>query len=237
MISILPHDEGRMKTENFNPETHLFIYAHLDDETILSFGTILKLATIGMNVNIFVLCGGGSVSRNLIQQDNRLVIFKNLEKLHSNIKVCYGEFNDLSLTKSISDSVISRYIDQIQPTYVYTHSTADLHFEHQLVASSVLIATRPFPTSTIKGVYQTLSLTGRMSFGSYGNYRANYFVDISQFELQKREYLKKYETVCELPIDSIDNRSVDSVLQLNKTDGHLVGINLAESYWITYLKS
>lgn len=56
-----------MKTENFNPETHLFIYAHLDDETILSFGTILKLATTGINVNIFVLCGGGSISRNLIQ--------------------------------------------------------------------------------------------------------------------------------------------------------------------------
>jgi LmbE family N-acetylglucosaminyl deacetylase len=37
----------------------LFIYAHMDDETILSYGTMKYLNEIGCSINVLCLCGNG----------------------------------------------------------------------------------------------------------------------------------------------------------------------------------
>ena len=56
----------------------LFIYAHMDDETILYYGTMLKLQASG-EVSILILCGKGrnaTTDENMLLQQKRFLAFK-----------------------------------------------------------------------------------------------------------------------------------------------------------------
>ena len=46
----------------FAKKTILFIFAHMDDETISSYGTIRKMADAGANVILYCICGAGRMT-------------------------------------------------------------------------------------------------------------------------------------------------------------------------------
>jgi len=55
----------------------LFIYAHLDDETILSYGTMMKFAK-DCSIHVAIICGEGrnvTIEQNIAIQKTRIAAF------------------------------------------------------------------------------------------------------------------------------------------------------------------
>jgi hypothetical protein len=89
----------------------LFIYAHLDDETILSYGTILKYASMGYNVTVCVLCGNSRLNDK--NADKRFNAFKQNFKNLKNINIITYSYNDLTLTDEIITNVINSIFNKV----------------------------------------------------------------------------------------------------------------------------
>ena len=82
----------------------LFIYAHLDDETILSYGTILKFAKQGYKISICIICGNGRVQDE--KSSLRMKAFKENFKDLENVSLISYPINDLTLTNENLNLVI-----------------------------------------------------------------------------------------------------------------------------------
>lgn len=204
----------------------LFLYAHMDDETILSYGTISKFAEMDNCVlHLGCLCGKGRLNSD---QKKRKTCFDGIVQTKFKDNAIVGEFNDLTLTKQIVDSFVNKTISTIKPTFVITHSMKDLHFEHRLIAESVLLNSRSINGSTVKKLWTTMSPTEFLSHSQFGNYNPNVFVDIANYIVDKQHMLQMYE--CELPKDENDIRSSESILLNDKLNGHSICKAAAESY-------
>ena len=168
---------------------HLFIYAHIDDESILSYGTICKLIDNNEKVYVYCLCGKGSVDRNLENQDKRLNIFKN-SRFSKDATIIYGNHIDLSLNKEIVKKSFNNVLNDIKPNYVYTHSIADNHFEHRLLGEvSLLLCRKNFSNDYLHGLFHSCSPTTLQTYDQYGKFVPNYFVDISKYSEGKQYML------------------------------------------------
>jgi LmbE family N-acetylglucosaminyl deacetylase len=207
-----------MKNKNI-----LFIYAHMDDEAILSYGTLAKL-TKNNNILLVTLCGNGrenDYKKSRVKQYCQI-----LRKLNINHTSLIE--NDLSLDKNKIFNYLNNCILGFKPNIVFTHSQNDLHFEHRLVAEQVLLNCRNIPNSTIKTLYTTVSPTYNWTYGQYGSFQPNTFIDISEYVKEKEEALKLYNM--ELPENQLDNRSIDSIMTWNKMYGHTIGVKYVEPY-------
>ena len=89
----------------------MFIYAHMDDETINSYGTIRRLAESGNQITIFCLCGNG---RTAVDQSDRKYAFDNM---FSNEKITTMRyvFDDMSLKENEARSCIEWMVEEIKP--------------------------------------------------------------------------------------------------------------------------
>ena len=161
-----------------------------------------------------------SVSKYLgIQEINILNFTDNQFDLHSELVI---------------NKTISKFVENWQPDYIFTHSAFDLNVDHQLVAKACLVASRPKTNSSVKGVFsfEILSSTN----WNFGNtlFEPNFFVDVSKYVEKKIEALKFYET----EMDSFPNsRSVLGVKALLTYRGTSVGSEAAEAFQILRLKS
>lgn len=201
----------------------LFIYAHLDDETILSYGTLAKL-TKNNNILLVTLCGNGREDDYTKYRAKQYYqICRKLNINHTSLSE-----NDLSLDKNKISNYLNSCISNFKPDIVFTHSQKDLHFEHRLVAEQVLLHCRNIPNSTIKSLYTSVSPTYNWTYGQYGSFQPNTFIDISEYAKEKEEALKLYDM--ELPKNQLDNRSIDSIMTWNKMYGHTIGVEYAEPY-------
>ena len=204
----------------------LFIYAHLDDETILSYGTMLKLSKEN-SINILILCGDGrktGLFKN-INQLERIKAFKANCK-DFNFKLCNNK--DLTLTREIVKKEVEKYIFEVKPEKIFTHSTADIHYEHRLIADEVITACRCVSNSSIKALYCTESQAAKQAYSQFGVFQPNYFIDISDYISLKRNALMNYN--CELPANDSDLRSINSIISYNQLLGRQVGTSYCEAY-------
>ena len=208
-----------MKNKNI-----LFIYAHMDDETILSYGALKKIS-INNKVVVATLCGIGRNKDNYLERDSAYQ--QNINSL--NVEwIKFNDYQDLTLNKDIINSCLNCIFEKYKPNIVFTHSQKDLHFEHRLVAEQVLLHCRNIPNSTIKSLYTSVSPTYNWTYGQYGSFQPNTFINISEYANEKEEALKLYDM--ELPENQLDNRSVDSIMTWNKMHGHTIGVEYAEPY-------
>ncbi len=203
----------------------LFIYAHLDDETILSYGTISKLKKSGHNVHVCCLCGNGRKdSDNVIRQNAFLNNIKELD-------VSYNVFDNKDLT--LNSDIVNTYIREVFSFYknidtVFTHSLCDNHFEHKLLAEQILLKCRKTKDSNINSLYTSVMPNSAWTYNQFGNFTPNYFVDISDVIEQKKIALNRYIT--ELIFDSNDLRSTDAIIDQNRLYGRQMNVNYCEAY-------
>lgn len=205
----------------------LFIYAHLDDESILSYGTICKLAK-NANIYIAIVCGKGRKNLSAIdinkQKDRLQAFISNCQQF--NYKLFQHE--DITLTQSEVKNDIQRYVNDIKPDVVFSHFLGDLHYEHRLVAEEIMLACRLQKNSSIKALYTTVSPTIAQTFGQKQLFNPNYFVDISDYIEQKKQALARYNM--ELPVDNNDIRSSESIIAQNRQYGRLMNTGYCEAY-------
>lgn len=155
---------------------HLFIVAHPDDETFNCGGTILKLLEDKQQVYILCMTDGsttGNGKANLIK------------KIYFNCQVMTRDYED-QLLDDISqiqiNEEISDVVRNVEPDYVYTHSVKDLNLDHRIVAESVMVATRPTPDSSIKGLYAFGNIDD-YSFSQFGEFHKNHFVSLKSIDV------------------------------------------------------
>lgn len=148
----------------------LFVFAHLDDETILAGGTIAKLAEAGNAIRVVVCCGAGRRSATESQQLKRMRAFeKTMDELGVE-RIAMPDSFDLELTRETIDAVAASEIARFKPDVVATHSVASLHRDHRLVAEQMLVACRRINGSSVRVLLAACSPADSHAYGQFGSF-------------------------------------------------------------------
>ena len=204
----------------------------MDDETILSYGTMLKLVERGFTVYLATICGRGRPEKERSEEDlgqRRRVFVDNIHK--GRIRPVYvGDFNDRNVDWNAAKGHLQEVINDIFPRIVVTHSPADNHLDHRETFRIMNDLVRPFVTgSSSTEFYTTLGPVSDLG-GAYGSFRPDTFVNISGYVVDKTAALKKYMKCMELPNVESDGRSHAAILQYNCYLGSKIGVSSAEAY-------
>lgn len=214
----------------------LVIVAHRDDETLGMGGTIAKHVLNGDNVYCISMTDGVSAryKNNKKEIETRKKSSLNAGKLLG-FKWIDGEsFSDnamdtwplLSIIKVIESVKL-----KIRPLLIYTHSSADLNIDHQIVGRATLSAFRPHPNEFWQEI-RTFEIPSSTDFGHKsvtGNFYPNLYIDITNTWKQKFRALKKYHNEMRT---SPHSRSYEGLENLARYRGNQVGLQYAEAFEI-----
>lgn len=205
----------------------LFLFAHMDDEAISSYGTIRRAADEGAEVVICCACGFGRSGE--AEQELRRGVFKGYGRI-ANV-TSYGMlYYDLSLTERTAQDVFDGAVMLHRPDVVVTHWAGDLHFEHRLLGMASLVSCRRIPGSPVRQLWHVSSPAERWTYGQTGRpFTPNMFVDVGKYMQEKRKTLDEYAK-CELP-EFPDLRSAESVVRYDAQNGLVAGVDAAEAYF------
>lgn len=204
----------------------LFVYAHMDDETIMSFGTMMKLKSIGCNIFVACLCGKGR-SNEQNQSSRRQAFVNTVQKVGA--KYLLFDNYDLSLTGKVVKECIARVFHEFDPDTVFTHSCADIHDDHRLVAKEMLIKCRKTPDSHVKAFFSSVLPSYAWSYDQLNQaFQANTFFDITEFMTCKNEALNSYSS--ELKYECNDFRSIQAINDFDRVIGHKMSADFGEEF-------
>ena len=214
----------------------LIIVAHSDDETIGMAGTIRKHVLEGNTVNVVSMTDGVG-SRDKANQKS---IFSRKESANEASKILgFDWIKQYDFPDNQLDSVpllkIIKAIESVKadfkPELVYTHSAADLNIDHKIVLQATLTAFRPLNDESCKEI-RTFEVPSATDYGHdtlTRKFAPNLFIDIQKFEKDKISALQAYsQEMKQYP----NSRSVESIMNLAKTRGNGVGLDLAEAFQI-----
>lgn len=208
-----------------------FIYAHMDDETILSYGTMKKFVDEGHDVYLLTFCGLSSKDQSRSKTVDRLYVYKSNTSFLKGENIFLEQFYDLTLTKEQVDLTLTKVLSKINLDSIITHSIIDNHYEHRLIAQEVLLFSRLNRNNqNLKSLWTIASQTYFQTYNQFGSFQSNVFIDISQYKKIKENALTLYSSCHEIPFDSNDIRSVQSVLSYNKQLGYQTNREYCEGF-------
>lgn len=213
----------------FADQKVLFLFAHMDDETISSYGTIRRAVDEGAEVVVCCACGLGRASAGEARkQEERAAVFDTYRRY---AKFVYSRrYSDLSLTRNTAQKIFDEAVAEYAPSIVVTHWTGDLHFEHGLLGQASLVSCRRVPGGPVRQLWHASSPAERWTYGQTERpFTPNLFVDTGKYEVAKRQLLGEYAK-CELPAFP-DLRSAESVVQYDMQNGRVAGLEAAEAYF------
>jgi len=214
----------------------LIIVAHTDDETLGLGGTIFKHVLNGDKVYAISMTNG-IASRGKSQKS------KILERIQSSRQAAkilgFTWFKSANFPDNAMDSIpllkivkiIEKVKNQIKPTIIYTHSSADLNIDHRIVSQATLTAFRPQPNDSWLEIraFEVVSSTDYGHKSITNLFLPNLYIDISDAWNKKLEALKKYDVEIK---DSPHSRSYAGIENLAKYRGSQSGLNYAEAFEI-----
>lgn len=222
--------------ENNSNQNILIVVAHTDDETLGIGGTIARHVKNGDNVFALSMTDGVGARLKKKSEDfvNRIQDAKKASNLLGFKWLKGGFFPDNGMD-SIPILNVIRSIEEakelIQPTLIYTHSSADLNIDHRIVSEATLTAFRPQD----KEIWQEIRAFEIPSATDYGHksitqsFYPNIYIDITEFWSKKLNALEIYnKEIRENP----HSRSIDGVKNLAKYRGNQVGLYYAEAFEI-----
>jgi LmbE family N-acetylglucosaminyl deacetylase len=184
----------------------LIVAPHADDETLGCGGTILRYIESGYEVHWLLVTAmtveGGFTSEQIqtrakeIEKVNTLYGFSSVHEL--NLPAAALE----TLAKGEVINAISRVIQTIQPSDVFTVYRNDAHSDHEIVFDAVMSSTKSFRYPFIKRImaYETLSETDFGMKPEDGGFKPNVFIDIAPHLLKKLQIMEVYESeIAEFP--------------------------------------
>ncbi len=216
----------------------LVVAAHPDDEVLGCGGTIAKLSADGHSVSIGILGEGvtsrfeerGGADAGLVDDlhDRCRQAAKMLganEPLIENFPD--NRFDTVPLLEIIK--TIEKWVAQVKPQLVYTHSQGDLNVDHSIVFRATLTALRPVSGCPVRSLYtyEVPSSTEWAMERVNVPFRPNTFVDISETLETKISALKAYESeVRAFP----HPRSPEALRAIAQRWGMVAGLNAAEAF-------
>ena len=217
-------------------ETILIIVYHTDDETLGMGGTIAKHINLGDDVFAISMTDGLSARDKVSDKDkkDRINASEKASEILGFKWIKKGNFPDNKID-SLPLIDIIKYIEevknQINPSIIYTHSSADLNIDHQLVSKAVLTAFRPQFNEKWKEIrlfeipsatdYGHKSITNIFIPNLYINIEKTWELKIKALEFYQSE-MKSYP----------NSRSYKGLENLAKYRGNQVGLKYAESFEI-----
>ena len=212
----------------------LVIVSHPDDEVLGCGATIAKHIKNGDKAQVVFLADGFS-SRD--DSDSRDGSAEKSSKILGCEKPIFLNFPDNQLDAVPLLEIVKKLeevINDFQPNIIYTHHIGDLIIDHQITHKAVMTSCRPQPNFCVKEIYsfETLSATHWQSSSMGNAFIPNYFVNVDGFMSKKIEALQCYD---EEMRDYPHVRSYESVENLAKFRGNLVGIKNAEAFCVERL--
>lgn len=217
----------------------LIIAAHPDDEVLGCGGTIAKMSSNGVKVNIAFLADGVS-SRNLQSE----IDLEELKRRRAASEVAcailgaqpphFGDLPDNQLDTvsllSITNEV-EKLITSHQPSIILTHHAGDVNIDHQKLNQAVITACRPqmgHPVRTLL-FFEVASSTEWQISNSALVFAPNWFEDISHFLDLKIKAMTAYdEELRKWP----HPRSLKGIEALARWRGATVGVEAAEAFML-----
>lgn len=212
----------------------LVIVAHSDDETLGLGGTIANHSVNGDEVYVLSMTDGVSARINCKNSDieKRMKASRNV----SNI-LGFNWLEPASFPDNAMDSVplldVIRVIEiakkKVNPTIIYTHSSADLNIDHRIVSSASLTAFRPHASEIWNEIllFEVPSATDYAHKSVTNSFQPNSYVNITSSWKKKLAALKEYNIEMRNPPNS---RSFEGLENLAKFRGNQVGLHYAEAF-------
>ena len=211
----------------------IVISAHPDDEILGCGGTLLKHKNNGdkidwlISTNVFESQG---FSKERV--DSRQ---KEINKVQSKLgvtNVYKMEFPTMSLTdESLIKMIplVSKIFNESKPEIIYLLNRSDAHSDHNITYRAVMACTKSFRYPFIKRVlmYECISETEFGPALAENVFVPNYFVDVSNYQEEKINIMKIYESeLGEHPFP----RSIRNINALATFRGASVGVEYAEAF-------
>ena len=177
-----------------NNKNILVIVAHPDDEVYGCAGFIYKLSQNGYQVNVLILTEGCTTQYNSGELINiKKQESENVKKILNINQYYFSDLPDMkldSLPEVDITKIICKYISDLKPYIILTHSENDLNRDHTCIHKSVLVAARP--QSQVKKImtFETLSTTEL----NKNPFNPNKFIDISDCLDIKINAVKAYKS-------------------------------------------
>lgn len=183
--------------------TVLVIAAHPDDEILGCGATMARFVREGHSVHVAIL-GEGVTARGRHREDADPTLLDALRAcsreaakiLGTGEPRLYGLPDNRFDTVALLDVVklVEEAVEEVAPSAIYTHHGGDLNIDHRMVHQAVLTATRPVAGCPVKEVYAyEIPSATEWSFGQFGRFVPNVFVDVSETLESKVRAMEAYE--------------------------------------------
>lgn len=228
-------------TSKITPPHHvqeivLVVVAHTDDETLGLGGTIAKHVSLGHSVFGISMTDGVGARGELLNDEakRRKQASINAATILGFKWIEGGNFPDNAMdTVPLLEvaKVIEQAKKELNPTIIYTHSSADLNIDHRIVALATLTAFRPQPNEIWKEI-RAFEIPSATDYGHPEitcSFLPNLSISIEDTWSQKLKALREYkDEMMEAP----HTRSFEGLENMAKYRGNQVGIKLAEAFQI-----
>jgi LmbE family N-acetylglucosaminyl deacetylase len=223
----------------------LVVCAHPDDEVLGCGGMLARLTRIDKQEVFIGYLSYGLTSRINTPELDEVEKERVKEKSRKAIEVLTGlprpiikkNLRFANYPDNMFDSVpllqitkvIEGWVDEIKPDVIFTHSNKDLNIDHRITHGAVLTATRPIHGEHIvKTIYSfQIPSSTEWSFGNYGKFNPNVFLNVTGFLHNKQEALECYDTeVREFP----HPRNLLAIYYSAHLAGSVVGMAEAEAF-------
>lgn len=217
-------------------KTMAVIAAHPDDEILGCGGTIAKYAAKGVDVHVLILSEGLTSRADVRDREGCEEALSELGKAARQANKLLGAktVELLGFPDNRMDSVdlldvvkaVERFIQQYQPTRVYTHNRTDVNIDHQIIYQAVVTATRPLPGQCVKELlsFEVMSST---EWQPNAAFNPNWFEGIEKHLSLKLDALHCYASEMR---DWPHSRSYQAVEHLAKFRGATIGCEAAEAF-------
>lgn len=211
----------------------LVVSPHLDDETLGCGGTLLRHKREGdtiawLNISGLSVEYGFSVEK----VNQQTVEIERVAKMYSFDAVYNLNLPPAQLDRLPSQQLVERFgqvMGLIYPEVIYLPYPNDIHTDHRIVFEAATACTKWFRGSTIKRVlvYETISETDFSLSFSYGGFKPNVYVDITEFLEKKISIMRLYEN--EIGVFPFP-RSEQAIRALARVRGVVAGCPAAEGF-------
>ena len=219
-----------------NKHTVLVVVAHTDDEALGLGGTIAKHVengdvVFGVSMTDGVMARGGQNEEGIKLRAQASI---NAGKILGLTWLEGGSFPDNAMD-SVSLLAVAKIIEKakslVQPTLVYTHSSADLNVDHRVISQATLTAFRPQPNEVWQEIraFEVASATDYGHRSITNSFYPNLYVDITGTWKKKLAALNEYQMEMR---DAPHTRSFEGLENLAKHRGNQVGLYYAEAFEI-----
>jgi len=210
----------------------LVIAPHPDDEVLGAGGTIARLGDLGLEVFVAVVT---SARPPMFPAETTPTVRAEAARAHAHLGVRETYWLDQPAARLFEiphyelNRVIGEVVRRLDPTTLIVPFLGDIHYDHQLVFLSSLVAARPhqadFPNAIL--AYETLSETNWNAPYLTPGFAPNLFVGIEDGLTRKIEAMQMFQSQLRA---SPHERSIESIRALATLRGATVHRPAAEAY-------